>query len=406
VGEAAARRNLPLSSIKSRRRRIPIGTVGAVRRFEGRIHLSIGTRDDVHDAKGHTYYEGTTKLWQMNATGEGTELGVPDLSALSAASSTSIDFAPDGRDIAVAMLDELHCPPKNRDAACDRDDIPFVGLLTVWNATSGDLLRKRRQPDPELNVVAFSPDGSQIASGHQDKIIKIYDTASLNRTRAFKAPENETYPTVTDYGTSALAYSPDGKVLLAGSRNGLVWLLDAAGENPPRILRKVEWFDSARPNEEYSSAIVAVLFSHDGKRAYAVESTGIIWKWNTTDWSDAGHYQIPPGVSAAALSPNSHVIASAIEDGTVRFYAAETGQLKLVLASTTDANSGLVIAPDGKYDFGIPSDSSLAVYRVGRKAVTVDTLPSNRRSPGLLSGFLKENSEMQAESPSRTPGQE
>jgi hypothetical protein len=100
------------------------------------------------------------------------------------------------------------------------------------------------------------------------------------------------------------------------------------------------------------------------------------------------------------------VIASALEDGTVRFYAAETGKLKLVLASTTDADSGLVIATDGKYDFGIPTDSLLAVYRVGRKTVTVDNLPGNRRAPGLLAGFLKENSEKQAESPSRTPGQE
>lgn len=201
-------------------------------------------------------------------------------------------------------------------------------------------------------------------------------------------------------------HSPDGRFLLAGSRDGLVWLLDAAGENPPRILRYVEQCDPTGPNEESSGAIVAVLFSHDGKGAYAVESTGMVRKWRAPDWSDAGHYQIPAGVSAAALSPNSQVIASALEDGTVRFYAAETGQLQLVLASTTDANSGLVIATDGKYEFGIPSDSSLAVYRVGRKTVTVDNLPGSRRAPGVLAEFLKENSEMHAESPSTTPGQE
>lgn len=121
------------------------------------------------------------------------------------------------------MLDELDCSPKNRDAACDSDNTPFVGLLTVWNATSGNLLPMPRQPDPELNVVGFSPDGSHIASGHQNKIVKIYNAAGLNRTRAFKAPENGTNPAISDHGTSALAYSPDGKFLLAGSRDGLVW---------------------------------------------------------------------------------------------------------------------------------------------------------------------------------------
>lgn len=364
---------------------------------DGRI--AIGTRDERGDVKGNVYYEGKTKLWKLNALDNKTELGVTNTSVLADGSSNSLDFAPDGKAVAVAMLDELDCPAKNHDAACNSDN-RLVGLLTVWDTTSGNLLRSRRQPDPELNVVAFSPDGSQIASGHQNKIVKIYDAASLNRTRAFKDPANETNSGISDYGTSALAYSPDGKFLLAGSRDGIVWLLDAAGENLPRILRQVKSF--YLPNEELSGAIAAVLFSHDGKRAYAVESTGMVWKWSTTDWSDAGHYQIPAGVSAAALSPNSQVIASALEDGTVRFYAAETGQLKLVLASTTDANSGLVIGTDGKYDFGIPSDSSLAVYRVGRKTVTVDSLPGNRRAPGLLAGFLKENSKMQAETPSRT----
>ena len=368
---------------------------------DGRI--AIGTRDEDRDVKGNVSYEGTTKLWQLNAPDKETVLGVTNISELADGSSNSLDFARDGKAVAVAMLTELDCPPKNHDAACNSDN-RLVGLLTVWDATSGNLLRSRRQPDPELNVVAFSPDGSQIASGHQNKIVKIYDAASLNRTRAFKGPGNETNSGISDYGTSALAYSRDGKFLLAGARESLVWLLDAAGENPPRILRQVKPF--VLPNEEFPGAIVAVLFSHDGKRAYAVESTGMVWKWSTTDWSDAGHYQIPAGVSAAALSPNSQVIASALEDGTVRFYAAETGQLKLVLASTTDADSGLAIAPDGRYDFGIPSDSSLAVYRVRRKTVTVDNLPGNRRAPGLLAGFLKENSQMQAESPWGTHGQQ
>lgn len=76
------------------------------------------------------------------------------------------------------------------------------------------------------------------------------------------------------------------------------------------------------------------------------------------------------------------------------------GQLKLVLVSRADADSGLVIAPDGRYDFGIPSDSSLAVYRVERRTMGVDNLPGNHRVPGLFAEFLKQNSEVQAETPS------
>ena len=166
-----------------------------------------------------------------------------------------------------------------------------------------------------------------------------------------------------------------------------------AQEAPARILRQVEGSDLDRFNENRAGQIVATLFSHDAKCAYAVESTGMVWKWNTSDWSNAGHFEIPAGVSAAALSPNSRTIAVAINDGTVRFYAADSGQLKLVLASAAEDSSGLAITPDGKYDFGVPSDSSLAAYRAGRKTVTVDKLPGNSRVSGLLVEFLKENAE-------------
>jgi WD40 repeat protein len=269
--------------------------------------------------------------------------------------------------------------------------------LTVWDTATGKLLRKRRQPDPELNVLAYSPDGSRIATGQQKQIVKIYDAATLDRTLAFKNPEKEAHFGVDDYGTSALAYSPDGKLLLAGSQNGLIWLLDSGEENRSRILREVGDFDVARPNDWPFAPVVAALFSSDGHHAYAVQSSGMVWTWNTPDWTSGGKYQTEPGATSSALSPNGEVIAIANEDGAIRFYSAQSGELKLVVASTADANSALVVAPDGRYDFGIDSDLSLAAYRVGRKSVRVDHLPGNRRVPGLLGQFLKNNNVLSTE---------
>jgi WD40 repeat protein len=268
----------------------------------------------------------------------------------------------------------------------------------VWDTTTGKLLRQRRQPDPNLNAVAFSPDGSQIATGQQNQIVKIYDSATLNRNRAFENPEAQPPFGISDYGTSALAYSPDGRLLLAGSRDGLVWLIDAGGKDRQRILQEVKLLDQTRPNYEApSGAIVSVLFSEKGKRAYAVESTGAVWVWSTADWTRAGDYRIEAGASSAALSPNGRILAVANSDGAILFYGAESGKLKLTVASTADANSGLVVATDGTYDFGNKADLSLALYRVGRKTVTVDRLPGSRRVQGLLNEFLKENAEPQSE---------
>ncbi|HKW27464.1 MAG TPA: WD40 repeat domain-containing protein [Terriglobales bacterium] len=367
---------------------------------EGTIHamglspdgqVALGTRDDDHDVKGHTYYEGNTKIWKADDLQKAITLGAGvQLPLSSGGSSNSVDFSADGKLIAAAMLDELPCESRHPDSACNTDEIPFVGLLTLWNTATGNLLRQRRQPDPNLNVVAFSPDGTQIATGQQNQIVKVYDAATLNRSRAFPNPQPQPPFGVQDYGTSALAYSPDGKLLLAGSETGVVWVLDAAGNTPSRILHEYEEFDPEKPNQRSFGPIVAVFFSADGKRAWAVQSSGRVWLWNTNDWSSAGSYQAEPGASSAGLSPNGKVIAIANRDGAVRFYAAETGQLKLVLASAAP-DGALVVATDGRYDFGLASDLALAAFRVGRKTVNVDRLQGNRRVQGLLGEFLKEN---------------
>jgi WD40 repeat protein len=377
------------------------GAAPAMLKAEGTIHamglspdgqLALGTRDDDHDVKGHTYYVGDTHIWRLKGIEKPIAFGSWDkLPNLSGGSSNSIDFAPDGKVVAAAMLDELPCDSSHPDPACETDEIPFVGLLALFDPATGNLLRQRRQPDPKLNVVTFSPDGAHIATGQQDQIVKIYDAATLNRSCAFPNPEHQPPFGVEDYGTSALAYSPDGKLLLAGSKTGVVWVLDAAGSNPARILHAFEEFDPEKPNQRSYGAIVSAFFSPDGKRAWAVQSSGRVWKWNTVDWSSIGDYQTQAGASAAALSPSGQTIAIANQDGAVRFYAAETGKLKLVLASSPTPDSALVVTTDGRYDFGLPSDLALAAYRVGRETVSVDRLPGSRRAQGLLGEFLNDN---------------
>lgn len=80
-------------------------------------------------------------------------------------------------------------------------------------------------------------------------------------------------------------FSRDGKLLLAGSNYGLVWLLDAHGKIPERILLEAKPVNQTKAEYEApSGAIVSALFSRDGSRADAVESPGSVWLWNTTDW--------------------------------------------------------------------------------------------------------------------------
>jgi WD40 repeat protein len=95
---------------------------------EGTIHamglspdgqVALGTRDDDHDVKGHTYYEGETKIWKAGDKKPITVGAGSELPSLSGGSSNSIDFSADGKLMAAAMLDELPCESKHPDPACN-----------------------------------------------------------------------------------------------------------------------------------------------------------------------------------------------------------------------------------------------------------------------------------------------
>jgi hypothetical protein len=93
----------------------------------------------------------------LNVPQKEVELGhLTPTSVLSSSASVSVDFAPDGKSVAAAMLDDLPCPPKNRDPECNSEDNPFVGLLTVWDTTTGNPLRTRRQPERDVPAAPFA----------------------------------------------------------------------------------------------------------------------------------------------------------------------------------------------------------------------------------------------------------
>ncbi|MBN1570792.1 MAG: WD40 repeat domain-containing protein [Acidobacteria bacterium] len=365
---------------------------------EGR-RLACGTRDSSRDVKGNEFENGWTELWQIQPELKELDLRtdlVNELPGFLEFSSNSIAFSPDGKTFASATADEFYCESDDNRAACKNagDQITRLRMLSTWDTANGKLVRRRKQPDPQLNIVVFSPDGKQIATGQQDQLVKIYDAATLNRIHAFPNPSGvqrlgDSYKP----GTTALAYSPEGKWLLAGSDTGPVWLLDTSGKKPLQVLRKVEVldYDPLNPNQELGGTIIAALFSQDGKRAYAVTSTGRVLIWDTLSWTKLREIQTYPGESAAALSPNGKVLAIANLDGAIRFYHAETGVLQLVVVTNGKPDSELVISPDMDYDYGNNADLLLAHFRIGRNAVSVDKTPGSRRVPGLFKKFLSEN---------------
>jgi WD40 repeat protein len=101
-----------------------------------------------------------------------------------------------------------------------------LGVGYLWLAASPlsaqePTLRNTLKGHTELvRSVAFSPDGKTLASGSQDKTIKLWDVAAGKEQATLKGHTHEVY---------FVAYSSDGKTLASGSGDETkLWDLPAA----------------------------------------------------------------------------------------------------------------------------------------------------------------------------------
>jgi WD40 repeat protein len=78
-------------------------------------------------------------------------------------------------------------------------------MVTLWNLATGSPAHVFERQGGRIFGMAFSPDGSALATGHQDGTIRLWDFAA---SRQFAAAAS------TPVHARALMFSNDGKLLL------------------------------------------------------------------------------------------------------------------------------------------------------------------------------------------------
>jgi len=273
----------------------------------------------------------------------------------------SVAFSPDGTRLASASED---------------------GAVKLWDAATGQVVRTLTGHKEGVRCVAFSPDGTRLASASMDRTVKLWDVATGQGVHTFTGHAD---------AVLSVAFDPNGKRLASASWDKTVKLWDAATGREIGIFkghtdevngvavspdgtrlasasmdRTVKLWDVAtgRPIHTlpgHTGTVWAVAFSPDGKRLASAEVDGTVKVWDAT--TGQGERTIMPlgQVYGMAFSPDGK-LASASADQTVKAWDAATGQVIRTLKGHTDGVYGVAFSPDGTRLASASGDGTIKLW--------------------------------------------
>ncbi len=184
--------------------------------------------------------------------------------------------------------------------------------------------------------VDWSPDGKQIVSGGRDGLAKVWNAAT--------GATLLTYLGHAPNAVNAVAWSPDGRLIASAGSDETVQVWDA---------RTGEVFMAYRGHTDF---VATLAWSPDGKRIVSAggdpysngDHTVHIWEVSTGQplLMYSGHSQ---EVRAVAWSPDGTRIASASDDTSVQVWNASDGTPVFTFLNHRDAVWGVAWSPDGTH---------------------------------------------------------
>jgi WD40 repeat protein len=230
--------------------------------------------------------------------------------------------------------------------------------LGLWNVSSGALLLSIGTPQYSLSnharAVAFSPDGKYLLAGYRDHKVRLWDADTGVLLRTFEGHRED---------VTSVAFSPDGQFILsAGSRGSaysdvgiLQWDVRTGA-----IVHQFKIVDDPATSWAYSASRVfmgdAIKVSPDGQYLFAqsLDLKCTIWNFKTGT--------VLKRFTAAAISPDWHKLATSIRGKGIEVQDADTGRLIGIVVA--NGLGSISFSPDGRMIGAIGGNYTVELWNV------------------------------------------
>jgi WD40 repeat protein len=211
----------------------------------------------------------------------------------------------------------------------------------IWDSNTGTLLRTISD-DPVCYKITYSPDGSKIATASFGNTAKIWDANSGALLRTLTGHLDQ----VLD-----VAFSPDGNKIATGSWDRFTKIWDV---NSGNIIKTITG---------HNEGVWGVAFSPDGSRITtgSEDKTAKIWDANTGALIQTIQV-LTNGVRGVSYSPEGSRIATALGDSTAKIWDANTGALIQDFIGHNGSVSEVDFSPDGSKIATASGDSTAKIW--------------------------------------------